>query len=212
MATRQISSSLISAIYNSRKILVELLKKQDYNISEYENFSINEVNAMSSKKQLDMLLEKNNGTGKIYINYYLGKTIKQQNIQEMIDDLFNTEEVLVKKDILYIIVKDDINDTLANLLKHIWEQDGIYIIIQSLKRLQFNILNHSLVPPHRIIREDEIAEIKKKYTEDVSLLPEISRFDPVAQVIFIRPGEICEIIRPSKTAIESLYYRICVNI
>lgn len=212
MATRQISSSLISAIYNSRKILVELLAKQDYNISEYANFSINEVNGMSSKKQLDMLLEKNNGSGKIYINYYLGKTIKQQNIQEMIDDLFNLEEVLTKKDVLYIIVKDDINETLTNLLKHIWEQDGIFIIIQSLKRLQFNILNHSLVPPHRIMNAEEIEVMKKKYTEDVNLLPEISRFDPVSQVIFIRPGEICEIKRPSKTAIESIYYRICVNI
>jgi DNA-directed RNA polymerase subunit H (RpoH/RPB5) len=212
MATRQISSSLISAIYNSRKVLVELLAKQDYNISEYANFSINEVNGMSSKKQLDMLLEKNNGSGKIYINYYLGKTIKQQNIQEMIDDLFNLEEVLTKKDVLYIIVKDDINETLTNLLKHIWEQDGIFIIIQSLKRLQFNILNHSLVPPHRIMNAEEIEIMKKKYTEDVNLLPEISRFDPVSQVIFIRPGEICEIKRPSKTAIEAIYYRICVNI
>jgi DNA-directed RNA polymerase subunit H (RpoH/RPB5) len=211
MATRQISSSLISAIYNSRKILIELLAKQNYNTSEYENFSINEVNAMSSKKQLDMLLEKNNKQGKIYINYYLGKTIKQQNIQEMIDDLFNLEEILTKKDILYIIVKDDINETLSNLLKHIWEQDGIFIVIQSLKRLQFNILNHSLVPPHRILNEKEVEELKIKYTSDVNLLPEISRFDPVSQVIFIRPGEICEIKRPSKTAIESLYYRICVN-
>lgn len=212
MATRQISSSLISAIYNSRKVLVELLTTQNYNTTEYENFSINEVNAMSSGKQLDMLLEKNDSSGKIYINYYLGKTIKQQNIQEMIDDLFNLDEILSKKDILYIIVKDDINETLTNLLKHIWEQDGIFIIIQSLKRLQFNILNHSLVPPHRIINAEEIEIVKKKYTEDVNLLPEISRFDPVSQVIFIRPGEICEIKRPSKTAIESLYYRICVNI
>lgn len=212
MATRQISSSLISAIYNSRKVLVELLTTQNYNTTEYENFSINEVNAMSSGKQLDMLLEKNDSSGKIYINYYLGKTIKQQNIQEMIDDLFNLDEILSKKDILYIIVKDDINETLTNLLKHIWEQDGIFIIIQSLKRLQFNILKHSLVPPHRIINAEEIEIVKKKYTEDVNLLPEISRFDPVSQVIFIRPGEICEIKRPSKTAIESLYYRICVNI
>ena len=212
MATRQISSSLISAIYNSRKVLVELLTTQNYNTTEYENFSINEVNAMSSGKQLDMLLEKNDSSGKIYINYYLGKTIKQQNIQEMIDDLFNLDEILSKKDILYIIVKDDINETLTNLLKHIWEQDGIFIIIQSLKRLQFNILNHSLVPPHRIINAEEIEIVKKKYTEDINLLPEISRFDPVSQVIFIRPGEICEIKRPSKTAIESLYYRICVNI
>ena len=40
--------------------------------------------------------------------------------------------------------------------------------------------------------------------------PEISRFDPVARVIGLRPGQICKITRPSKTAIESNYYRVCV--
>jgi DNA-directed RNA polymerase subunit H (RpoH/RPB5) len=97
-------------------------------------------------------------------------------------------------------------------LKHIWEQDGIFIIIQSLKRLQFNILNHTLVPPHRIMTLAEIETIKKKYNiTDNSLFPEISRFDPVAKSIFIRPGEVCEITRPSKSAIESFYYRICIS-
>lgn len=213
MATRQISSSLISSIYNSRKILLDLLEKQHYNAQDYSNFSINEVNTMSQNKQLDMLLEKDsnsgNGKTKIYVRYYLGKVLKHQNIQEMIDDLF--EEELTKDDILFIISKDDINETLTTLLKHIWERDGIFIVIQSLKRLQFNILNHVLVPPHRIMTNEEIAEIKNKYNiMDNSLFPEISRFDPVAQSIFIRPGEICEIIRPSKTAIETKYYRICV--
>ena len=39
--------------------------------------------------------------------------------------------------------------------------------------------------------------------------PEISRFDPVAQAIGIRPGEVCEILRPSPVSIVAKYYRIC---
>lgn len=211
MATKQISSSLITSIYKSRQVLLELLQKQEYNIDEYVNFSVNEVNTMSTNKQLDMLVEKPKTGTKMYVRYYLGKVLKQQNIQEIIDDLFNLEEVLNKNDILLIIIKDDINETLTNLLKHIWEQDGIFIIIQSLKRLQFNILNHTLVPPHRIMENEEVEKIKKRYdTQDIALFPEISRFDPVALSIFIRPGQMCEITRPSKTAIESLYYRVCV--
>lgn len=211
MATKQISSSLITSIYKSRQVLLELLQKQEYNIDEYVNFTVNEVNTMSTNKQLDMLVEKPKTGTKMYVRYYLGKVLKQQNIQEIIDDLFNLEEVLNKNDILLIIIKDDINETLTNLLKHIWEQDGIFIIIQSLKRLQFNILNHTLVPPHRIMENEEVEKIKKRYdTQDIALFPEISRFDPVALSIFIRPGQMCEITRPSKTAIESLYYRVCV--
>lgn len=207
---KQISSSLISSIYTSRKNVLHFLEKQDYNVADYSNFSVNEVNTMTSNKQLDMLVEKPDGR-KIYVLYYLEKILNQKNIQEIIEDLFYLEETLSKKDILYIVAKDDMNETLTNLLKHIWAQDGIFIVIQSLKRLQFNILEHVLVPPHRIMTNEEIEVVKRKYNIlNNNQFPEISRFDPVAQVIFIRPGEICEITRPSKTAIESLYYRICV--
>jgi len=193
------------------------MEKQNYNTEEYSNFSINEVNAMFQNKQLDILLEKKEKdevlgrNKKLYIRYYLSKTIRPSNIQEMIDDLFNMEEVLTKDDTLYIIIKDEVNETLMNELKHIWEKDGIFIVIQSIKRLQYNILNHSLVPDHRILSRIEVDNIKKKYNiSDNNMFPDISRFDPVSQVIGIRPGEICEIIRPSKTAIKSYYYRICI--
>jgi DNA-directed RNA polymerase subunit H (RpoH/RPB5) len=194
------------------------MKTLNYDIKDYDNFSINEVNTMFQTKQLDMLLEKReantktNRRNKIYIRYYLAKTIRPQNIQEMMDDLYNMEEILTKEDVLYIIIKDDMNDTLRELLKHIWEQDGIFIIIQNIKRLQFNILEHSLVPKHRIILdEDEVKRIREKYNVvNDNQFPDISRFDPVAQVICLRPGEICEITRPSKTAVHALYYRICV--
>jgi DNA-directed RNA polymerase subunit H (RpoH/RPB5) len=213
----QNSSSLISSIYKSRKVILKLMESQGYDVDEYNNFSINEVNTMFNNKQSDMLLKKkveNESTGKvekIYIRYYLGKTLRPQNIQEMIDDLYNLEEILEKQDTLMIITKEDMNESLMNLLKHIWEQDGIMIIIQSIKRLQTNILEHVLVPPHRVLSVIEKNELKRKYNiENDAQFPEISRFDAVSQVIGLRPGQICEIIRPSKTAIMTKYYRICV--
>lgn len=217
MATTQNTSSLISSVYKSRAILLELMNMQGYNIDEYEGFSVNEVNTMKLNNQLDMILEKNKVSAsekrqsKIYIRYYLAKSLRPQNLQEMIDDLFNIEEVLTKEDTLFIVVKDEVNETLTNTLKHIWEQDGIFIVIQNLKRLQFNILKHEIVPPHRILSAVETLQIKKKYNiMNDNQFPDISRFDPVAQAIGIRPGQVCEIIRPSKTAISAPYYRICM--
>ena len=217
MATSNSSSSLISAIYKSRNILLDLLNSQNYNVVDNNDFSVNEINSMFTNKQLDMILEKNieneftKKKHKIYIRYYLAKTLRPQNIQEMIDDLFYVEEVLTKDDTLYIIVKEDANETLVKLLKQVWEQDGIFIIIQSLQRLQFNILKHELVPPHRILSLSEKNQIKERYNiMNDSQFPEISRFDPVSQAIGIRPGDVCEILRPSKTAIITKYYRICV--
>ena len=97
MATQN-SSSLVSSVYKSRKILLELMEKQEYNIDEYNYFSINEINARFQNKQLDMLLEKNKSPKqtKIYVKYYLAKTIRPQNVQEMIDDLFILTETLTK--------------------------------------------------------------------------------------------------------------------
>jgi len=199
-------------------MVLELMEKQGYNVNDYNNFSISEVNAMKQNNQLDMLLEKKDEDivtkrkNKIYIRYHLGKTIRPNtNLQEMIDDLFNLEQILTKDDTLFIIIKDDINETLVNELKHIWEKDGIFIVIENIKRLQFNILNHHLVPEHRVISEKEVIEIMQKYniTSKVQF-PDISRFDPVARAIGLRPGNVCHIIRPSKTAILANYYRVCV--
>jgi DNA-directed RNA polymerase subunit H (RpoH/RPB5) len=214
----QNSSILISHIYNSRKIVLELMQKQGYNVNDYANFSINEVNSMKLNNQLDMLLETNddnvtdeNPKKKIYIRFYLSSRPAPKNIQEMIDDLFILTETLKKSDTLFIIIKDDPNETLINQLKHIWESEGIFIVIESIKRLQFNILEHVLVPYHRVMMESEVNQIMKKYNiTDKVQFPDISRFDPVARVIGLRPGQVCNIIRSSKTAIEANYYRICV--
>ena len=207
------SSILISQIFKSRKILLDILQYyQYYNTDEYNNFSINEVNAMYTHNQLDMLLEKvvEGKKTKIYVSYYLGKALRPANILEMIDDLYNLEEVLTPDDTLMIIVKDDMNETMTNLLKHIYEKNKTFIIIQSIKHLQFNILENLLVPKHRVLTSVELEEVRLKYNiTDDAQFPDISRFDPVSQVIGIHPGQVCEIIRPSKTAINGLYYRIC---
>jgi len=215
--TSQNSSALISTVYTSRNTILDLMGKQGYNIEDYANFSVNEVNSMKQNNQLDMLLEKKEENpvtkrkNKIYIRYYLGKTIRPSNLQEMIDDLFNLEEILKKDDTLFIIIKDEINETLTNELKHIWESDGIFIVIENIKRLQFNILDHELVPKHTIVPESEVVNIMKKYNiTDKIQFPDISRFDPVARAIGLRPGQLCHIVRPSKTAIEADYYRICI--
>ena len=214
----QNSSILISHIFNSRKTVLELMLKQGYNVNDYANFSINEVNSMKLNNQLDMLLETSDDKvsdetprKKIYIRYYLASRPAPKNIQEMIDDLFILTETLKKTDTLLIIIKDEPNETLINELKHIWESEGIFIVIESIKRLQFNILEHVYVPPHRVMLESEVKDVMIRYNiNNKTEFPDISRFDPVARAIGLRPGQVCNIVRPSKTAIEANYYRVCV--
>jgi len=204
-------SLYIEQIYKSRNNLLEVLGTQGYDISPYKNTSLNEVNIIESTKQLDMILStKKEKKKKCYVKYHIDKNLRPGPIYEMIEDLYNLEQLLTKDDDLIIIVADEPNEPLIKTLKNLWQQDGIYITVFNIKRLQFNILKHELVPKHTILTETEADAIRKKFNiMNDSQLPDISRFSPVSLAIGIRPGEICEIIRPSKTAINSKFYRIC---
>lgn len=202
-------------IFKSRKVLLEILEQQDYNINDYKDFNLHETSSMIQAKQLDMIVENSKTNKKNYIKYHLGKTLRPNNIQDYIEDLFYLENILNINDDIIIVSKEEPNETILRYLVDIWENDKIFIRIISLKRLQFNILKHSLVPPHSILKDEkEIEDFIKKYNinlKDINKsLPDISRFSPVSLVIGIRPGEICKIERDSKTAIKSLFYRICL--
>ena len=205
-------SSIINSIYTSRKIILDQLERQNYDISNYNEFSITEIGSMAQNKQLDFILENNETKEKIYVKYSIWKSLSPSNIHEMIEDLYNLEQLLTKKDKLIIIVKSEPNDTLLNSVKQIFAHEGIYIILYPLKRLQFNILDHTLVPKHTILNNVQSTQLKKKYNiTDDNQFPTISRFDPVAMAISMKPNDICHILRSSQNSIVGDYYRICVN-
>jgi DNA-directed RNA polymerase subunit H (RpoH/RPB5) len=205
-------SSQIIETHKSRNTMIELLEAQEYDVSQYKDFGINDVNTLFETKQLDMLMTNAGKNKKTYVKYHLGKSLRPVNLYEYIEDLFTLEEILTKKDDLIVIMKDEPNETIKKTLVDIWEQDRIFIIVINIKRLQYNIMNHQLVPPHKVLSDEEKTEVKKRFNilEDTQI-PDMSRFSPVSQVIGIRPGEFCKVIRPSKTSIKSEFYRVCLN-
>ena len=206
------SSNRILSIYKSRNTIIEQLRILDYNVSEYENFSINEIDTMSKHQQLDMLLTRESDKHKIYVKYLLNaKQIQQNILNQLIEDLYDIENVLEKKDTLMIVSNEEPNDTIMSKVKYLFDNDQIFIVIHYIKRLQFNILNHVLVPKSRILTPTESDEIKQKYNlQSLDKLPEISRFDPQALAMCLRPNQVIEINRKSDTALEYKYYRICI--
>jgi DNA-directed RNA polymerase I, II, and III subunit RPABC1 len=204
------SNSTIISIYNSRKNLLEILEERGFAVANYSNFSITDVGILAENNQLDMLLENASSNKKIYVKYYVTKLIKPQNIYDIVEDLFHLESILEKKDDLMIVIKDEPNDTLLENVKDIWVTENIYISLVNIKRLQFNILKHTLVPKHTILNENERELFIKKYNIlDNSQIPDISYFSPVSIVIGLRPNDIVKIERASRTSINSDFYRIC---
>ena len=209
-------SSRIISIHKSRQTILSQLQRQGYDVEDYINFSMNEIDSMLSNSQLDMLLTNPTNNTKIYIKYYFtikqnSKQIKKEVLDNVIEDLFVIEEVLTKKDTLIVIIDDEPNDSILSRIKYLYDHDGIFVIIHNINRLQFNILEHTLVPNMKILDNKEEEEFMKKYQiNDKSQLSEISRFDPQALVVGLRPGNICHIQRPSITALTTDFYRVCV--
>ena len=216
-------SSETTSIYNSRRTLLDILGGLGFKIDEYNSFSMNEVETMFKNDQLDMLLEHNTGVigvapssydgTKVYVKYMLtAKAIRlKAAIDELIDFHYDLEETLKPRDTLMLIVNDEPNDTLVERLKFIYDTRGIFIVVHNIKRLQRNILKHVRVPKHTVLTNEKTTDLCKKLNlKSVSQLPEISRFDPVALCLCMRPGQVCHIERKSPTAIVSDYYRHCL--
>tara|TARA_Y100000992_G_scaffold302159_1_gene275272 strand:+ start:4709 stop:5374 length:666 start_codon:yes stop_codon:yes gene_type:complete len=198
-------------LYKSRINMIDMMKKLGYNTSDYENFTTSELNHMVSYNQLDMIFKNDKINKQIYIKYFefgQNKVLNKNLIMEIYEDLFEIEKILTKNDALFIVYNCDANDSCKIQLKHIWEEKGYLISVININRLQFNLLEHSLVPKHIVLQNNEKKEFVDKYGTNI---PEISRFDPVAQIIAMKPNDICKIERPSKNAIKADYYRICIN-
>ena len=202
-------SPLISKVYQSRNILLEILKDRGFNVEDYEGFSMNEIHVMYNNKQLDLLLEKDNGE-KLYVKYHLATRLSPSHLYDYVDDLFDVEEILNDKDELIVVSKDKVNVTMKTLLEEMYIKDGKYINIYNLNDYLSNILKHELQPSFEILPEEKKLELMKKYniTNDKEF-KEISRFDPVAKTIGLRPSQVCKILRSSPTAIIGVDYRMC---
>jgi len=207
-------SSRIVSIYKSRRTLLEQLTQLDFNTADYSVFTVNEIDAMLTSSQLDMLLENEKTGRKIYVKYprlASSRNIQQKMLDELVEDLFLMEEVLTREDTLIIMIEDEPNDSLLAKLRTMWDRDGIFIVVHNMQRLLFNVLHHVLVPKMTVLNDDELQSVMHKYNIcDRTQFPEISRFDPQALAIALRPGQVAEIERSSPTALTALYYRVCV--
>jgi DNA-directed RNA polymerase subunit F len=118
--------------------MLELLAQQKYNTADYENFSINEVDAMLMNSQLDMILHREEDDAFVYVNYL--KKWSADTLDKLVEDLFDIETVLKDKtkDHIVLIMNEEPNQTVFEKVKYIFDKDGYFII-------PFNIASYALL-------------------------------------------------------------------
>lgn len=205
------SSINFSMVYKSRQIICAVLKERGYNVSEYENHSINDVHLLDKTDQLDMIVSRENGK-KVYIKYLVDKSLRDNHVKEVIQTVIEEDKVIQNTDDIIIINKSPPNDTIKKTLNKLFFNRGIFVTIICIKNLQFNLLEHSSVPKHEIVESNEELDalFKRFNIKRNSEFPQISRYDPVAIYIGLKPNDVCKITRKSKSSINSEYYRVCV--
>ena len=79
--------------------------------------------------------------------------------------------------------------------------------------LQNDWTTHRYSMPHRVLTQDEMTTLIKRYklTNPAEQIPSIDSQDYQARVLGAIPGDILEIQRHSDVAGPSLYYRYCVE-
>lgn len=203
-------------IYKSRQTILKYLNDINYNVDDYNIFDCNEIDAMIKTTQLDMLLihhEDNNK--KVYIKYYLPekqKQISKSALDNIIEDLYYShDETLKKTDTLIIIIDDEPNASNLQRMDYLFQNDDIFIVMYNIKRLQCDISQHYLVSKMDILNKDELQNLMiDKQLLTLKQLPEISRYDPQAMRLLMQPNQVCRIYRHSITALDTLFYRVCV--
>ena len=212
-----LNGSFIKQLYVSRSNLMFYLKNAGFECKKYENSSLEDIENMKNYNQLDFKVTNENTGESCYVLYKLDESFKQNlvkrnNIEQFIYDVYDTLKLIENTDTLVIVTTEYTKESVNKVLKNLWEKEKKFVTLFTLSNLQTNILLHSFVPKHTRLNSEEKNAIMAKYNcSNDNQLPQISRFDPVSKVIFLRPGELCEIIRYDKISLMNKYYRICIS-
>ena len=83
--------------------------------------------------------------------------------------------------------------------------------------MRFNVLEHKLVPEHRVLSDKEAEEVLKRLRVTKDQLPKIRRDDPAIQILekakksAIPEGAVVRVTRLSDTAGVTEAYRLVIG-
>ncbi len=74
-----------------------------------------------------------------------------------------------------------------------------------------NKIQHELVPKHEKLSEEEKEKVLSAYHVTTKEFPKILKDDPAIVGISVKVGDLIRVVRVSKTAGTSFYYRVVID-
>ena len=211
---------IVTNIYKSRKTLLTQFQERGIDTSNLlNNITENELRIMNKNSDIDFEVKQDNY--KISIKYLLNSKLRNTTLRNQIINFMEEEKIIdeegnLNKDIdvsnheLIFIIKENPNESLVKVVDEIYNEYKLYVNIFWINTLLFNILEHEYVPKHQKITNEDFKELKSMYNlNSKQQLPLISKHDPVAKVLGVRPGDIVKITRPSQSCGKYITYRCC---
>lgn len=184
----------------NKVILLNFFKMiKNRNIEIYNKYSIKNLIEKNITEELINVFFKNNinivdNKEKIYVSF-IDKKIGVKEIKlKILDNLENKEF-----DKLIIITKYKLNSYVINKLNSIEKEIEIF----TYNSFYMNLIDHFLVPKHKILDLKHEKLIKEKFN---SKLPLIKKSDPICRYYDCKNGQVLKIYRKNE-----IYYRLVCN-
>lgn len=159
----------------------------------------------SAQELLDPFVSNNKTLFEIVLNntkiiYSLSSKVKWSELKKLFEDETPYS--------LYICVtKEKMTQNNTKMIA------GLKLNLQvfDMKKLQFNISRHILVPKHEVIDEEEVKVlVDRLMLKSKFQLPIILKTDAMSRYLGLKGGDVVKVTRVSPTAGEYIVYRCCV--
>ncbi len=216
------NTELSELVQRTRPTIVDILRDRGYDVAAYENTAPTEL-AKLMTTDIDLLTmvvnRKDKPDERCIVLYWIENRVRMNLERRYLPTLYNTEETQFggkpldyEKDEVIVILNEPFQDVFTQVASKWWQMHRARLSFFQIKQLIINPAKHILVPSHRKLTEEETTEVLKKlFVQTRYKLPQIKYHGDIqARVIGLVPGDVVEITRVSKTAGESLFYRVCI--
>jgi DNA-directed RNA polymerase subunit H (RpoH/RPB5) len=211
--------SNINALEKIRNNVIDMLIARKYNKEKLENLSIVSQSEFvqlykTNSMNINVKHETKDEVSIVYFYNYRDKRLKREDVNMIIDSIKADMEDEYNYNLI-LIVKDKPHSLILKRIDNINNNDADDIDLKNLNiqifyhhELIINITKHERVPKHIILDKNEKSKILEQYKCTEYQIPQYAINDPIVKYYGLKHGDICKIIRKSKTSGSSIYYRI----